>query len=316
MRTNLSEVLGIDHSVIVAPMFLVSNVEMTVAAAEGGATGAIPALNYRTDKELRAAIAEIKSRTDKPFGINLIVNKSNPKYKKQLDTLVEVGVDYIITSLGSPEETIRRCKPKGIKVFCDVVDEAYAKKVEDLGADAVIAVDNSAGGHCGPLEKADLIKRLLENCSLPVISAGGVAKAEHYQEALAMGASGVSVGTVFLASEEADLSKEYQDALIDYGAEDVVLTTKLSGSHLTVINTPYVQEIGTEASFFESLLLKNKTLKKYVKMFVAFKGMKKIENSMSKASYKSMWCAGPAIEHVHSVRPLEEILGDILPKEE
>ncbi|MEM9297581.1 MAG: nitronate monooxygenase [Bacteroidota bacterium] len=316
MRTNLSEMLGIDHSVIVAPMFLVSNVEMTVAAAEGGATGAIPALNYRTDKELRAAIAEIKSRTDKPFGINLIVNKSNPKYKKQLDTLVEVGVDYIITSLGSPEETIRRCKPKGIKVFCDVVDEAYAKKVEDLGADAVIAVDNSAGGHCGPLEKADLIKRLLENCSLPVISAGGVAKAEHYQEALAMGASGVSVGTVFLASEEADLSKEYQDALIDYGAEDVVLTTKLSGSHLTVINTPYVQKIGTEASFFESLLLKNKTLKKYVKMFVAFKGMKKIENSMSKASYKSMWCAGPAIEHVHSVRPLEEILGDILPKEE
>ena len=126
----------------------------------------------------------------------------------------------------------------------------------------------------------------------------------------------MSVGTVFLASEEANLSKEYQDALIDYGADDVVLTTKLSGSQLTVINTPYVQKVGTEASFFESLLLKNKTLKKYVKMFVAFKGMKKIESSMNKASYKSMWCAGPAIEHVHSVRPLREILGDITSSEQ
>lgn len=312
MRTPLSKLLGIEHSVIVAPMFLVSNVEMVVAAAECGATGAFPALNYRTDEELRAAIAEIKSRTDKPFGVNLIVNKSNPKYKKQLDTLTELGVHYIITSLGSPEETIRRCKPKGIKVFCDVVDEVYAKKVESLGADAVIAVDNEAGGHCGPLDKAELIKRILGTCSLPVISAGGIANHDHFQQALDLGASGVSVGTVFLACEEANLSKEYQDALIDYGADDVVLTTKLSGSHLTVINTPYVQKVGTEASFFESLLLKNKTLKKYVKMFVAFKGMKKIENSMNKASYKSMWCAGPAIEHVHSVRPLKEILKDII----
>ena len=75
--------------------------------------------------------------------------------------------------------------PEGIKVFCDVVDEGYAIKVEALGADAVIAVDNSAGGHCGPLDKADLIKRLLENCSLPVISAGGIATSEHYEKALA-----------------------------------------------------------------------------------------------------------------------------------
>tara|TARA_Y100000589_G_scaffold184544_1_gene174842 strand:+ start:6204 stop:7148 length:945 start_codon:yes stop_codon:yes gene_type:complete len=311
-KHSLSAILGIEHPIIVAPMFLVSNEEMVVQSCENGATSAIPALNYRTYDELRIAIQSIKKRTSKPFGINLIVNKSNPKYKKQLEVLLEEKVDYIITSLGSPEEIINQCKPIGIKVFCDVVDLTYAKKVEQLGADAVIAVNNKAGGHCGPTDRDELLKKLSENISIPIISAGGVTTKEDVDKAMNLGACGVSVGTIFLAAEEAPISDEYKQALIDYGEKDIVLSTKISGSHLTVINTPYVQKIGTKASWLEKLMKKNKWLKKYIKLFIALRGMNMIRKSAFKATYNTVWCAGPAIEDVKSVRSLKEILSDLI----
>jgi nitronate monooxygenase len=109
-------------------MFLVSNTSMTIEALDSGITAAFPALNYRTDEELRQAIDTIRKASSKPFGVNLIVNKSNPKYKSQLKTCTEKKVDFIITSLGNPKEVIDQCKPLGIKVFCDVVNIEYAKK--------------------------------------------------------------------------------------------------------------------------------------------------------------------------------------------
>jgi len=311
MAKLLTDILNIQYPVIVAPMFLISNTEMVLEALEYGATAAFPALNYRSIEELKNAIEHIRSKSDKPFGVNLIVNKSNLKYKSQLDLLLEMKVDFIITSLGSPEETINLCKPLGIKVFCDVVDVQYAQKVEALGADAVIAVNNRAGGHCGKLSQFDLVTAIQKKCKLPVISAGGISTFAQFNEAMAMGASGVSVGTIFLAAREANISQEYRDALIQYGEKDIVLTTKMSGSHLTVINTPYVQSLGTEASFLERILNKNKTLKKYVKLLLAFKGMKAIENATFKSTYKTVWCAGPSIEHIHSIRPMKEILKDL-----
>ncbi len=312
MKPTLAQLLDIEYPVIAAPMFLISNTKMTIAALQSGISGAFPALNYRTDAELRTAIETIKAASNKAFGVNLIVNKSNPKYKKQLDTLVDVKVPYIITSLGNPKEVIERCKPLGIKVFCDVVDLKYAQKVEELGADAVIAVNNQAGGHCGPMSPQELLKILRDNCGLPIISAGGIGKGEHLAQAMAWGAAGASVGTIFIACEESDVAPEYKQAMIDYGAKDIVLTTRLSGSHLTVINTPYVQQMGTEAGWFERMLLKNKTLKKYAKMFVAFKGMKAVENAAMKPTYKTVWCAGPSIEYVTAIRPMKEIVATLI----
>lgn len=311
MHTSLSTLLGIQYPIIVAPMFLVSNVDMVVEACENGATGAFPALNYRSDEELRQAIKDIRLRTDNPFGVNLIVNKSNYKYKKQLETLLELKPAYIITSLGSPEETIRKCKPIGIKVFCDVINAKMAKKVEGLGADAVIAVNNKAGGHCGNINPEELIQSIQKECSIPIISAGGIGSSSQIKDVLKLGAIGVSVGTIFLASEEAKISPEYKQALIDYSGKDIVLTTKMSGSHLTVINTPYVQSIGTEATWLEKLMHRYKFLKKYIKLIIALKGMRAIENATFKSGYDAVWCAGPAIDYVHAIRPLREILKDL-----
>ena len=300
--------LGIRYPVIMAPMFLVSNAEMTIAGIKAGITGCIPALNYRTDKEFREAMDHIRAETDGPFGINLIVNKSNIRLREQLATCLEYKVDFIITSLGSPEEVIRACKPAGIKVFCDVVDEKFALKVEELGADAVIAVNSGAGGHAGPMPAEVLVPLLKKTCKIPVISSGGVGKGEHLPPILAMGACGVSVGSPFIASDESPVTDDYKQACVSYSAKDIVLTTKLSGSKCTVINTPYVQEIGTSQNWLEKALNKNKRLKKWFKMITFYKGMKMLEKSAFGASYKTVWCAGPSIEYVHAVRPVREIV--------
>jgi len=308
---TLDKLLNIKYPVIVAPMFLISNTKMIKAALDAGVTAAFPALNYRTDAELRAAIAEIKAASNKPFGVNLIVNKSNPKYKGQLQTLLETKVAFIITSLGNPKDVIEACKPLGIKVFCDVVDLAYAKKVEALGADAVIAVNSRAGGHAGNISPKELVTLLKNNLTIPVISAGGIGTGAQLREVMDWGAAGASIGTIFIACEEADISPEYKQAMVDYGEKDIVRTTKMSGSPLTVINTPYVQQLGTKANWLEWILNNNKTLKKYAKMILALRGMKAVEKAAMSATYKTVWCAGPAIEYVHSVRPLGEIIGQL-----
>ncbi len=307
-KTTLDKLLGIDYPIIVAPMFLISNTKMIKAALQNGVSAAFPALNYRTDQELRAAINEIKSFSSKAFGVNLIVNKSNPKYKGQLETLLELKVPYIITSLGSPREVIEKCKPLGIKVFCDVVDLAYAKKVEELGADGIIAVNSRAGGHAGNIDPKSLITMLTENCSIPVISAGGIAVGKDLKQVMDWGAAGASVGTIFIACDEADISPEYKQAMVNYGEKDIVRTNKLSGSPLTVINTPYVQKLGTKANLLEWILNNNKTLKKYAKMIIALRGMKAVEKAAFGATYKTVWCAGPAIEYVKSIRPMADIV--------
>ena len=310
---TIDRLLGIKYPVIMAPMFLVSNTSMMKAALSCGITAAFPALNYRTDLELRQAFADIRAASDAPFGVNLIVNRSNLKYKAQLETLLELKIDYIITSLGNPAETIERCRPLGIKVFCDVTNMEYAEKVVAAGADALIAVNAQAGGHAGYIEPQELVRQLVARFpDVPVISAGGIGTGAQIAEAMSWGASGVQIGTVFIASEEAGVSPDYKNALVQYGATDIVRTTRLSGSPLTVINTPYVQHMGTEATWWEKLLLRNKRLKKWVKMFIALRGMKKVEEgTFGPASYKTVWCAGPSIEYVHAVRPLAVIINEL-----
>jgi nitronate monooxygenase len=165
------------------------------------------------------------------------------------------------------------------------------------------------GGHAGKISPKELITLLTTHCTIPVISAGGIAFGKDIKEVMSWGAAGVSVGTIFMASEEAPISADYKQALIDYGAKDIVMTSKLSGSPLTVINTPYVQQLGTEANWLERLLQKNKSLKKVCEAVDCLEGY---ENKLRKppfgATYQTVWCAGPAIEHVHNVRSMKEIV--------
>ncbi|WP_452226134.1 NAD(P)H-dependent flavin oxidoreductase [Lacinutrix cladophorae] len=313
METKITQLLNIKYPIIQAPMFLVSNVAMVTEAMKGGIAGCIPALNYRTLEELKAAIKELKANkvVGGSFGFNLIVNKSNIKYKEQLRVLCEEGCDFIITSLGSPEETINQAHKAGIKVFCDVTDLRFAKKVESLGADAAIAVNNQAGGHRGNLSPEELTNQLSKALTIPVISAGGVGCKADIDKMLSYGAEGVSVGSPFIASFEAGVTEEYKQACVDYGEKDIVMTERISGTPCTVINTPYVQKIGTKQTWLETVLNKNKKLKKWVKMVRFSIGMKAAENAATKATYKTVWVAGPSIEYTKEILPTIEIVKNL-----
>lgn len=308
MKTSLTKMLGIEHPIIMAPMFLVTTPEMVIAAGNAGITGCIPALNWRTIEELEAGIKHIKANSKAPMGVNLIVNKSNPLYKKQLHKCLDLGVDYFITSLGSPDEVIKESHKQNCKVFCDVIDGEYARKVEDQGADAHIAVNSGAGGHLGNIPASILVPMLKAQSKIPVIAAGGVGEGHGLFSMLALGADGLSIGSPFIATKEAKVSEGYKKACVDYKARDIVVTTKLSGSRCTVINTPYVKKIGTEQNLVEGFLNKNKQLKKYAKMVTFWKGMKLLEKAAFSASYKSVWCAGSSIEFTEDITSVQEVV--------
>jgi len=287
---------------------------MVKEAMKMGIAGCIPALNYRTLEELRTALKELKAAktSDGAFGFNLIVNKSNPKYKNQLQVICEEGCDFIITSLGNPKETIEEAHKKGIKVFCDVVDYQYAQKVESLGADAIIAVNNQAGGHRGNISPKDLITELVAKCHIPIISAGGVGTKADVDRMLSYGAAGVSVGSPFIASVEANVTDEYKQACVDYGADDIVMTERISGTPCSVINTPYVQKVGTKTTWLERVLNKNKRLKKWVKMLRFAKGMRDTQKAANEVTYKTVWVAGPSIEHTKAILPVKDIVEKLI----
>lgn len=292
-------------------MFLVTTPEMVIPALKNGITAAIPAANYRKNGELKAAILYIKSQTNKPFGINLVVNKSNTRYKQQLSEIIDAKPAFIITSLGNPQNAIEAAHKHGIKVFCDVVDARFAQKAESLGADALIAVNSKAGGHSGIFPPKTLMKDLEQKCNIPIIYAGGIATHDDFENAMQIGAAGVSVGTVFIASEECKVSDEYKNAIVKYGAKDIVMTTKLSGTPTAVINTPYLQQIGSEPNIWERIINSNSRLKKFAKTIMMKAGMNKLYNAAFKATYKTIWCAGVSIEHVHEIKPIAKIINDL-----
>jgi nitronate monooxygenase len=295
-----------------APMFLVSDVDMVVEATKAGITGAIPALNYRTDHDLREALGKLKERSQGPFGINLIVNRSNFRLREQLQSCLDFKVDYIITSLGNPAPVVEKCHEKGILVFCDVIDEVYGQKAAKGKPDALIAVNREAGGHAGHLSSAELIERLRGITDLPVISAGGVGTGWQMREKIREGACGISMGSPFIATEEAPVSHEYKMACVNYSSKDIVMTTKLSGTPCTVINTPYVQKTGTDQNFIEAFLNKNRRIKKIAKGLTFYRGMKALKKAAFTSTYRNVWCAGPSIDHVKEILPVRKVIENIL----
>lgn len=307
ISTWVNKTFEIKYPIIMAPMFLVTNNKMIIEAYKAGIIGCIPSLNYRTPQEFETGIIELKNECKGKFGINLIVNKSNIHLQAHLEILAKHPPAFVITSLGSPEETIKKLKPLGVKILCDVVDTAYAKKVESLGADAVIAVNSGAGGHAGKIAPSILIPMLKAAVKIPVISAGGVGTGSGLLSVLSLGSDGVSIGSPYIATTESGVSKDYKQAIIDYGASDIVMTTKVSGSPCTVINTPYVKKIGTDQNFVESFLNQNKQIKKYAKMLTYYKGMKAIEKAAFSATYQTVWCAGPSIEFTNEISTVESI---------
>jgi nitronate monooxygenase len=308
ISTPFTKLFGLKYPIIGAPMFLVSNEDMVVAISEAGGIGAFPALNYRPIEEYAAALKRIKARTQKPIGVNVIVNKSNTRQKQDLKIALDAGVELFITSLGSPKEVIKEAHRNGAKVFSDVTNLAHALKVQDMGGDGVIAVSSGAGGHAGPITPIVLIPWLKEKLSIPIIAAGGVASGSGLAAMLALGAQGVSVGTRFIASREAKVDKAYKEAIISSTPEDIVLTTRVSGTPATVINTDYVKKMGTELPLWQKVLKNNSYTKKYMVPLIHLMGAKSLENAAQKPTWKTVWCAGQSVGLVHEELSCQEII--------
>ncbi len=312
IETSFTKSFGISYPIIAAPMFLVSNTDLVVAASEAGGIGTFPALNYRPLEAYEASLKEIKSRTSKPIGVNIIVNKSNARQKDDLKIALDNGVDLFITSLGSPKDVIEAAHKNGAKVYCDVTNLDHAKKVQDLGADGVIAVGTGAGGHAGPISPLVLIPWLKSELEIPIVAAGGISHGSMIAACLALGASGVSMGTRFIASTEAKVDESYKNAVVSASPEDIVMTTRVSGTPASVINTDYVKKIGTDLPVLLKFLKENKTTKKYIVPLIHLMGMKAMENAATKASWKTVWSAGQSVGMIDDIISVQQIFDKLI----
>lgn len=311
-KNKLKEMLNIDFPVIMAPMFLVSNLEMMKAGMRAGIMATFPTLNYRKPGELEAVLDELnryKTETSGSYGVNIIVQRSNPLSEKHTQICLEKKVPFFITSLGNPRDVIKGAHAYGGKVFCDVTNLVHAKKCADEGCDGFIAVGQGAGGHAGPNPLQVLVPALKERFpQIPVVAAGGIASGAGLLSVQVLGAEGASIGTRFIASTEASVNNQYKNAVVSSGMEDIVMTEKLSGTPCAVINNEAAKKMGYKQNWFEHWLSHNPQTKKWFKMLVQVRGMKKLEQSILPNNYLTLWTAGKSSELIHDILSCEDIV--------
>ena len=217
--------------IIAAPMFLVSGPELVIAACNSGIVGTFPALNQRTTEgfgewldQIRAAIPE-----DVPYGVNLIVHRSNPRLQADLEVAVAHEVPLIITSLGAVTEVVDAVHSYGGVVFHDVTNARHAKKAIEAGADGLILVSGGAGGHAGTFNPFALLAEIRNFWDGTVVLAGCISNGRDAAAAIAMGADFAYMGTRFIATQESNAQPEYKQMLCDVGPGDIVYTPAVSG---------------------------------------------------------------------------------------
>lgn len=312
IETPFTKLIGIELPIVVAPMFLVSNVEMVVAGSEAGGLGTFPALNVRPVEKLRDWLHEIKKRTSKPYAVNLIVNRTNIYFKKQMEICLEERVPMIIASLGDPTELIEKAHQVGSKVFCDVIRREHAQKAVDAGADGLIAVSGGAGGHGGSISSLVWIPYLKKHFDLPILAAGNLATGEGMAAALALGASGIYLGTRFIASTECPVAENYKQAIINSNPQDIVTTYKLDGVAANVINTKYVQKKGTQISWLERQLFRSRKLRPVLFAFRTMRSVGVLAEAIKMPTWKELWGAGQVVGLIDDVVPISEIIERIV----
>lgn len=308
IATELTRLLGCRYPIIAGPMFLVSDEKLVAAVSNAGAVGAMPSLNWRTSEQFQAAVRQVKALTQGPFGVNLIVNQANRRQHRDLEICAEERVPLVITSLGSPKEVIRQMHAVGGKVFCDVTTLEYALKVQDIGADGVIAVSSGAGGHAGPISPLVLVPYLKQHLKIPVIAAGGIATGQQLASVLLLGAAGGQIGTRFIASQEAKVDPAYKDAILKAEPEDIVMTMKISGTPAAVIKTPYIERVGTDLNLLEKLMYRSPRTKKYMKMVRYYLGSQALEKAATGTTWKEVWSAGQGVGLIEDILPAGAIV--------
>ena len=222
-------------------MFLVSNPDLVVEACRAGIVGTFPALNNRSSEAYEAWLVEIRERLDRierdtgrptaPFGVNLIVHKSNPRLQADLDISIRHKVPLIITSLGAVKELVGAVQDYGGLVFHDVINMRHARKAAEAGVDGLIAVCAGAGGHAGLLSPFALIPEIRAFFPKTVLLSGVLSTGRHIAAARMLGADLAYLGTRFIATRESMAPPAFKDMVVSTNAADIVYTAAISGVH-------------------------------------------------------------------------------------
>jgi len=221
---------------IVAPMFLISGPDLVVEVCRAGLVGTFPALNQRTSAGLAEWLDEIRDRlaaapAAAPFGVNLIVHRSNPRMAADLDIVVGRRAPVVITSLGAVSEVVDAVHGYGGVVFHDVISRRHAEKAAAAGVDGIIAVCAGAGGHGGTLNPFALVTEIASFFSGAIVLGGSISTGRQVAAARMLGADLAYLGTRFIATRESLAAAAYKEMIVAARADDIVYTPKLSGVH-------------------------------------------------------------------------------------
>lgn len=236
---NITEILGTKYPIIQGGMANIANAVLASAVSNAGGLGLIGAGGYDAEW-VRTEIRKCKTLTDKPFGVNIML--MSPHAKDIAQVVIEEGVKVVTTGAGSPGIYIPAWKSAGIKVIPVVPSVALAIRMERAGVDAVVAEGTESGGHIGELTTMALIPQVADAVKIPVIAAGGIADQRGVLAAFALGAKGVQVGTVLLATKECPIHDNYKQIVIDAKDTDTVVTGRGTGAPVRVLKNKMAVE--------------------------------------------------------------------------
>ena len=316
-KNEFTRLLAIESPIICGAMYPCSNPELVAAASEAGGIGIVQpiSLTYVYGYDYRGGLQYIRSLTDKPIGVNMLVEGSSGTYRKRLEEWMEIsleeGVRFLVSALGNPRWVVDKASRVGGIVFHDVTNATHAKKALDNGVAGFICVNNRAGGHAGELTPQALYDEI-SPLELPTVCAGGVGGRQAFHAALETGYLGVQMGTRFIASKEAAAHGDYKNAIIDAKAADIVLTERISGVPVSVINTPYIQRLGLKAGWLARKLLKGRRTKYWMRAFYTIvSGMKLKKASLRGSRYKDFFQAGKSVETIDDVTSVADIMNEL-----
>jgi enoyl-[acyl-carrier protein] reductase II len=232
IRTRLTELLGIEHPIIQGGMAWTATWELAAAVSNAGGLGVIGAGHMPTDV-LRDQIRGAKAATDRPFGVNLML--LTPHIDDLVQMVLEEGVAAVTTGAGNPGKYMDALKSRGIKVLPIAPSTALAKRLESIGADAIIGEGMEAGGHIGDLTTMTLVPQLVDAVDVPVIAAGGIADGRGMAAAFALGAEGVQLGTRFMCAEECTIHPAVKERVLKARDRDTVVTGYSTGHPVRVL---------------------------------------------------------------------------------
>lgn len=311
--TAFSRQLGLEMPLICGAMYPCSNPELVAAASESGGLGIIQpmSMTFAHRYDLREGIRYIRSLTDKPLGFNAIVEKSVKSYEKRMrawvDIALEEGIRFFITALGNPKWVVAKANQVGGLVYHDVTELKWAEKAIDAGVNGLICVNAEAGGHAGNQHRQPLFDEL-KDLGLPLICAGGIGDGTSFANVLEHGYAGVQMGTRFIATHECNAHSDYKNAILKASSKDIVLSEKISGVPCAVIRTPYVEKVGTKATYLAKWLLDGRRTKKFLRSLYSLTSIWKLKRaSIEGMSYKEYWIAGKSVGAIHSQVSVKDV---------